>query len=444
MSRLFNHHRGGRQGPLLACGQAAVAAGLLCCFLSGTVLGAGFSIYEQGAKALGMGGAFAAVADDPSAMFYNPAGLATIEGRQLYAGPSFIIVPARDFAGVNPYPGFGVTAETTSDLFFPTNAYYVQPLNDQWKLGLFFNSPFGLKVEWDNPASFPGRYISTRSEITPFFFGPSIGWAVSDQIQLGGGLTFVHSKVRLEQYIPQIAVGLDSSPLLDVGTVKLEASNDVAVGFSFGALVEPSDSFRLGFGYRHEVEADYEGDADFTQISTGDPVIDALAAAKLRDQAAKTTFKFPTQWSVGVASTAVENWTFAFDLSWTDWSTFDRLKVEFASPELDLDRPQEWDSALNYRAGAEWQFRPDLALRFGGYYDENPQPDASVSPLLPDADRVGITVGFGKDWGQYTLDVYNLAIAFDERSTNGANRDDFNGTYKSFADIVGFDLGVRF
>jgi long-chain fatty acid transport protein len=427
--------------------RGAAFALLLGPLLAGVALGAGFSIYEQGAKALGMGGAFAAVADDGSAMFFNPAGIARLDGMQLYAGPSFIIVPARQFAGENPYPGYGDTAETTSDLFYPVNAYFSHRVNERLAWGAFFNSPFGLKVEWADPSAFSGRFLSTKAELVPFFFGGVLAVNLNQQIALAGGPTFAHSTVRLDQHLSRNFIGLDTSPVFDVATVELEASNDVGIGFSIGALIEPDESFRIGFGYRHEIEIDYEGDATFTQIPTGSPTLDPLIAAALpENQTAKTSFKFPTQWSVGFAFTGIDLWTFAFDLGWTGWSSFDRLTVEFADPALALDRPQGWEDALNYRFGADWRMRERLSLRFGGYFDENPQPDRAVSPLLPDSDRVGVSLGLGWEFGEgkYVLDVYNLAVIFEERDTNGASQDDFNGKYQSFADIVGFDLGVRF
>jgi long-chain fatty acid transport protein len=424
---------------------AAVLCVLLLAGGPGGAGAAGFAIYEQGARAMGMGGAFAAVADDPSTMFYNPAGLARLDARQLYAGPSFIVVPARKFAGTGPYPGFGVEAESTADVFYPVNAYLVEPLDEHWTLGAFVNSPFGLKVEWDDPAAFPGRYVSTFSEVIPFYFGSQIGVAIGERVALGGGVTLAHSTVTLRQYLNRTFVGLDHGAVFDIGTVELEASNGLDVGFAFGLLVEPAPRWSIGFGYRHQIEVEYEGDADFEQLATGLEDLDRLVSALLpADQSAHTTFAFPTQWSLGIATTAIERWTLAFDWSWTEWSSFDRLRVDFDDPLLTIDRPQGWEDVWSYRFGAEWRWRPDWALRGGAYLDDNPQPDRAVSPLLPDADRVGLSLGVGHTFGRYTLDVYDLAVLFDERSTGGVSQDRFDGSYQSFANVIGFDLGIRF
>src|SRR5688572_26022581 len=57
---------------------------------TGAAFGSGFMIPEQGAKASSMAGAFAATADDPSAMFFNVAGIAQLRERQMTGGLDFI------------------------------------------------------------------------------------------------------------------------------------------------------------------------------------------------------------------------------------------------------------------------------------------------------------------------------------------------------------------
>jgi len=48
-----------------------------------TSFAAGFRLPEAGAKAMGMGFAFTAQADDPSAIYFNPAGLTQLQGTNL-------------------------------------------------------------------------------------------------------------------------------------------------------------------------------------------------------------------------------------------------------------------------------------------------------------------------------------------------------------------------
>ena len=64
--------------------------------------GAGFLIFEQGAKAMGMAGAFTAQADDPSALFHNAGGIAFQNKRDFLLGGTLVTGEA-DFSGRLPF-----------------------------------------------------------------------------------------------------------------------------------------------------------------------------------------------------------------------------------------------------------------------------------------------------------------------------------------------------
>lgn len=91
---------------------------LLVLLLPGLVFGAGFHIREQGAKAMGMANAFVAQADDPSAIFYNPAGIAFQSGTQVSLGVTVVKVPETKFTGTTKLgdvtPNLGVENTGTS------------------------------------------------------------------------------------------------------------------------------------------------------------------------------------------------------------------------------------------------------------------------------------------------------------------------------------------
>src|SRR5262245_20840299 len=127
-------------GLVLACMNALPAA----------ALAAGYGIYEQGAALLGMAGAGTASVSDASPQFYNPAALTRLAGtQQIYLGGS-LITPVTSFAGVAPYPGYGVTEEMERQ-FFPLPAlYYARGFGERWAAGVGLNAPFGLGVEWKN------------------------------------------------------------------------------------------------------------------------------------------------------------------------------------------------------------------------------------------------------------------------------------------------------
>ena len=408
---------------------------------AGEAEAAGYSLFEQGARALGMAGAFTARADDPSAMFFNPAGLAHIEGQALLVSPNAIFYRS-EFAGAAPSPGTGVVEETKDKTFFPLALYYARNAGTV-TAGIGMYNSYGLEVEWDSPDTYTGRYISTRSMVRPFFFVPTVAVALNERLRLGAGASLVFSKVELERHIPAFNPFLGQT--VDVGTAHLESETDFGAGWNAGIQWQPAGKFHLGATYRSKVTVDYKGRADFTRRDTGDPQFDPIVAATFPpDQGIATSVPFPAQGSLGIAYEPSDSWAFEGDFNWTWWDEFERLEVHFLStPALDFEAVQDWKGVMNIRVGGEHR-RTAWSYRAGYYYDRTPQPRGSMGPLLPDLDRHGITLGLGHRFGNASVDAFALGIVAPDRSTEGENRDGYDGTYSNQTFTVGVSLGVDF
>ena len=401
----------------------------------------GYSLYEQGARALGMGGAFTAVPIDPSAIFYNPAGIAIYEsGQQLMIAPNLIAFGS-EFAGAAPSPGYGVHEETKDKVFFPIAAYYTRHAGNV-SAGLGVYEPYGLEVDWKSPDAFTGRFISTRSKVRTYYAVPTVAFSVSDNVHVGVGANLVFSKVELERHLS--AFNPFQGQTADIGTVALESETNFDTGVNAGIHWAPGGKFAIGATYRSKVVVHYDGRADFTRRDTGDPAFDAVVAATFPpDQPVKTSVPFPAQASLGLAY-ASDRWIFEGDFNWTWWDAFDQLEIAFpAAPALDLHVTENWKGVANYRFGAEYH-PASWAYRAGYYFDKSPQPTKSVGPLLPDADRHGVSLGVGHTWGRTTVDAYGLQIFSPDRSTEGTNRDGYDGTYSNRTFVAGASLTVFF
>jgi long-chain fatty acid transport protein len=414
------------------------------------VFGAGFSLYEQGARALGMAGAFAAQADDPSAIFFNPAGLAHLDDHELLISPNVIRYEI-DFAGVAPYPGFGVTEETETKYFPPVAAYYAQGIAKKWAAGIGVYSPYGLEVVWDEPDTYTGKYISTKSRITPFYFVPTAAWAPTPELQIGAGVSVVLSHVELRRHLS--AFNPLDNRTEDIGDVVLESEAGTGIGFNAGLQWWPAERAKFGITYRSEVDIDYSGPASFTQRPTGNPTFDAIVAASFPpDQTVATTVAFPAQGVFAFAFKPGASITLEADFGYTWWSSFDRLEVKFdQTPANNIVVDQAWNDVFNIRAGGEYRAggTSPWAFRLGYYFDESPQPTESVGPLLPDGDRHGISAGAGWRTGDKssfidTVDLFVLGLIIPDRSTEGVNRDNYNGTYSPNTLVAGFSVGMNF
>ena len=422
---------------------AACAAAL---FMPVLAHAAGYGIYEQGASALGMAGAVTASIHDPAAEFYNPAVLPALEGRSLYVGGTWLSTRV-SFAGVDPSPGYGITESMKNGNFFPPAVYWTNHLNKTWAYGVGVNAPFGLGVEWQNPSTFTGRTRVTKAMLSSINANLSLAWQMSQGFSVAAGFDALYAAVELNNTITKVIPG-GGGATANVASARLKSGMTPGYGFNTAFSWKPNDAWKFGAYYRSKIDVKVDnGKATFTQIGTGDASFDALVAAGLpKNQGATTTLRFPAMWSAGAAWNPEPNWTWEADFGWTQWSTFDKLALKFAAtPSLNTDIVEEYKDCFRVSVGAEHRL-PKYTYRFGYYFDEAAAPTQSVTPLLPDANRHGATFGMGWNLGakkRWTLDAYELALFVEDRSTEGTNRDHFDGTYKSFINAAGAGLAYH-
>lgn len=406
---------------------AALIVGLL---LPGVAWGGGFSLYEQGAKAMGLAGAFAAQADDPSALFYNVGGLAFVEEREIAAGVTLVQSYDEEFTGLPPFPGSGASGRLNSLAEPVPHVYWVQPTRRSWNFGLAAYSPFGLQTDWENPDDFPGRFINTKASMLTFDLSANVGGMLTRRLGVGVGAIARFSSVEFERRVP--AANPFGGPPLEIAAADLESDLDQGLGWQAGLLFKANESFSWGLSYRSEVTVDYSGDARFTQIPTGNPALDDLIRATIpfgADLGVETRIEFPAMATLAVAGALSRNTLLEVDVNWAGWSSFDTLAIRFVeNPAFDIVRPENWEDVYTYRLGLRWRRPGGSEWRFGFVTDESPQPTASVSPLLPDADRNGYSVGWGRRGDRVNVDLSLMALDF-ERRVNDRSLDGFNGSY---------------
>jgi len=431
---------------MLRCGSCCIIAATLAVLLVGAAIpaqAAGFGIFEQGAKGMGTAGAFTAQADDGSALFHNVAGIAFQKDSSWTVGTTLISLGNSDFKGVAPFPGPTATGEQKSQVLFPSHVYYIRPLSGDWTLGLGFNNPFGLVTEWDKPDTWPGRFLSTKADLTTYDLSANLGWQINPQFGVGFGVIGRFAEVTLERRaaLPNPFILAPS----EVAKVSLESDLDSGLGWTVGILHKYNNSFSWGLSYRSKVEVDFGGDARFTQVSTGFPQFDGAVAAVLpfgSPTPIQTSVEFPDMASLGFSFALSPSSHLNVDVNWTGWSTFDEVVIDFTDrPDLNQQLPENWEDVYNYRIGFAWNSSPGNEWRVGFVYDETPQPDETVSPLLPDANRQGYTLGWGHQGPRLSFDAALMYLVFDKRTTT-TNVNNFNGTYETDAILLGLTLGL--
>ncbi|MFN2431397.1 MAG: OmpP1/FadL family transporter [Gemmatimonadota bacterium] len=424
----------------------------------------GFGVYTQGARATGMGGAWVARVMDPSAVFYNVAGMSQLSGTQVYVGATTLINSGN---GVTLFDG--ERHDQVNQTFLIPHLYLTHEVSSRFAAGVGVYTPYGLGTQWDKE-TFPGRFRSYEADIQSIFIQPSVSFAPRESFSIGGGVSFVYADVGLNRQ-----TDLSTLVLNELGTTfgqvtglppntqsfldtEFEASG-TGFGYNVGVLLSPTPVFQIGLAYRSQVEIDFEGDATFAPVATGivlgpgNPLgapagtpLDAVLAGRLpSDQEASTTVVLPDQVVGGISLSPSESWMVNADVKWTNWEDFDELVLDFANenPGEDVLEPA-YENGTSWRIGAEWLATPSIALRAGYIRDENPVPQRSVTPLLPDADRNEFSLGFGYTTGPWQIDAFYLREIFKERAGPVGIEDDLpDGIYDTTGNLFGLDVGYR-
>jgi long-chain fatty acid transport protein len=439
-----------RRAALIWKALAVVALGAVVLAPATPAFAAGFSIFEQGSKAMGMADAVTAQSDDPSAIFYNAGGVAFIDKPSGAVGATYITETRASFHGAAPFPGPGVTASEKRLQVFPPHLYWVQPITPQWKLAIGVETPFGLTTQWKNPDTFAGRFLSTKAAIKDFDINPTLAWQVTPELGIGiGGIARV-SSVELERFAP--AINPFTFTVINAAKVKLTSDYDTGYGFDAGFLHKPTSWLSWGASYRSQIDVDYTGSAVLFPRPTGNPILDAILAAQLPFNtkiAAKTKVKYPAQASLGFAVKPTPQLTVEVDGNWFGWKHFDTVPLNFPDGQLPSSVIIErWKDSYAVRAGLNWASSPTWQWRLGYVFDQSPQPEQTVNPLLPDANRNGVTAGIGYRGGAADLDLAVMYLFFADRTRAKSFPDDplgpFFGTYSTRALLVSLTVGFHY
>ncbi len=404
-----------------------ISAAVLGLF-SGYASAAGFQLLEQNAS--GIGNAYAgsaAVAENASTIFYNPAGMTQLQAREFSAGVTAVQTKFDFKNNGSTNPGaFGGGAATGPDdnggtLGFIPNGYMSWALNKDLYVGVGVGAPFGLKTEYDD--NWKGRYQSQSFDIKTYNINPSIAYRVNNTVSLGFGLNIQRFEA---EYVRQ------GHPAL--GKVRLNAS-DTGYGWNVGALFTLSEATKVGVSYRSQIKYDLKGD-----IATNIPG---------RAGAAKADLTLPETFILSVTQKLSDRWEMLGDVSWTGWSSIPKLSILNANntvaDELDTQFKDTWRAAL----GANYKYNDALTFKFGVAYDKSPVPnDQRRLTSLPDNDRTWLSTGL--QWKPSKTSALDVGVAYlfvkdtEINHDGGAAKGLVKGSYDSNGILLGVQYSVAF
>lgn len=399
---------------------------------------AGFALVQQGTAAMAQGNAFVAEANDPSAVFYNPAGLNQLTRPEIYLA-TIINSPDREYHA----PGGGFS-QTNHRLYHAAATYAVWPVHERVALGVGVFAPFGLGTAWH--PQWPGRYITTLSRLKTYNLNPAISVKLTPTFSAALGFNALYAQAELKRALPLALGGF----ILPDGEAAFEG-DATGVGFNAGLLYEPWRGIKLGAAYRSKVELKFKGDLALT-LPRPLPAVPRIGGTARLD--------LPPSLTVGVSISRFQPWTVNFDATWTGWSTYDRLQINLNEPILTNGVPtrslisrKDWHDAWAFRFGVNCRVKDNMTVRAGYIYDLTPVPDETFDPQVPDNNRHIFTLG-----GDLTISRFTLGLAYNYIYTESREKKNLlaindrplppafqaNGTYKSDVHSLGLSLSAKF
>ena len=359
----------------------------------------GIRIADQDARATARGNAFTATADNPSAIYYNPAGIS-----QLYAPPLSLGTGVGKTARPVEQDGesglrlrMGLYAITLGSKATLGGGAYTTDISHRWQaagniyatwkkanspltFGLGIYSPYGFGIWY--PENSPIRQLAISGSIAYTSINPVVSWQVTPTLSIAAGPTFNYAKTGLKR-------GIFAT---DVGDAFEFEGTGWALGANAGIMWQPHPKHSFGLMYRSETQVNFDGHANTVIpnfISNREP--------------GTANIVFPQNIVLGYSFRPTPRWNLEVYVDWTDWDRLNTVTLNKVSGAVPL--PFNWQSSFFYEFGATYKFDDGFSASAGYIYSENSVPNGSFNPIVPDSNRHIFTVGFGKQWKKLDLDV---------------------------------------
>ncbi|MGR5170831.1 outer membrane protein transport protein [Vibrio owensii] len=370
----------------------AVAFGLLS--TSGVANAAGFQLAEYSATGLGRAYAGeAAMADNASAQWRNPAMLTYLEGTQVSVGAIYVN-PNIDVDGTSTFVNGSNKASShdfAHDAVIP-NFYLSHQYNDKFAIGLAFGTNYGM--ETDLGKDFAAANFGNEASVTSMEANLNAAYKLNEALSIGGGIRYIIADGSIGAVMPP-QMGL-VKPTLPGQTLKYMEGDDTAWGWQVGAAWQINDNNRLGFAYKSAVDLTLEGHANGLAFNPMNPNAKKAGSMDLTLPATAELASFH-QLNDQLAVHA--------SINWTDWSSFKELVADFPD-KSDLIKSENWEDNYRFAVGTTYKLDQKWTLRSGVAYDMSAVDDKYRTTTIPETDRLWLSVGAGYEWSKnLTLDA---------------------------------------
>ena len=433
-----------------------LALGIICFLCPSLGHAQALRFQPQGAAAAGQGNAFAAQADDASAIHYNPAGLSQVDGVQVITGTALLggSVKFNSPTGIDSRGDFGGSVALPP----PSHSYVSANLGalgwdslSKVTVGLGLISPFGLNIRY--PLDGPFNTAITTAALPLIDIKPTVAYKLNDQLAIGVGAdiyTFASFLGQGHGEQKQVGAGVFGIP---AGASAEFNGNGTGAGATVSLLYTPLRNgdgkpiASVGLVYRTQAVVPLSGSL-------------LVNGAKVAD--ASTNLVLPQIYTGAIAiwpvRTSEREWKLELDVEYVGWKSNRDLDIHLSSGGV-IPQPQQWKTVPVVAIGTEykwlnpaWLPHWDVAVRSGYTRTENPVPDMTFNPAIVSLSSNTLSLGAGflcKGQGRFLGMVpcggasalwpkgIGLDVAFQEwfyepRTVAGNLNPTVNGTYHAY------------
>ena len=461
----------------------------------------GYKLFEQSVSS--MGNAYAgrgAQLTDATLVYSNPAALTALDGAQLSGGLNLISAKTNyrnaSAQSANGQPMLDSRTEGANSLneVVPF-VFYADKVSEQLSWGIGFYVPFGLSSDYDD--DFVGRYFADETAVQVLSLQPALAYKLNDNWSVGVGISLNRAEGTLSKFKDHSGL-CEAGPLL--GAIFNDAicqshyeveGDDIAFGYTLGIHGEPIDGTRLAFTWHSAVNYTLKGDSVITNTPVTSangqpylvpvpgmpqlPLLDArtgeLATNDVLIEKSQLDLTTPASAAFSIDQQLTPALSLQFSAAWTQWSKFESIDIisNDANPSISLNTqrepnlnspgyigyiPEYWHNSWSFALGATYVYQPDLTLKTGIAYDENPIGQSHKTARIPTDDRVWLTVG--ASWqlsDQLSLDLaygylFTGDVSVNEREYNVQDvplyNSGYQGQYSNKGQLLAVQANYRF
>ena len=374
----------------------AVACGLIT--TSASVNAAGFQLAEYSATGLGRAYAGeAAMADNASAQWRNPAMLTYLEGTQISVGGIYVN-PNIDVNGSvdgskSMSPLLPTSSATSSDFAHDAvipNLYVSHRYSEQLAIGFALGTNYGMETNLGD--DFSAAHFGNEASVMTMEANLNLAYKLNEQWSFGGGIRYIMGEGSFGAKAPKYNV-------LSVpqGTsLKYMEGEDEAWGWQAGTAWQINQENRIGFAYKSAVKLNLAG------YATGLGFDAALMNA--RDNGTMS-LELPATAELASFHQLNDKLAIHASINWTDWSSFEKLEAQLDNYGTKMVKEENWEDNYRFAFGATYKLDSKLALRTGIAYDTSAVSDKNRTITIPETDRTWLSFGASyKMTEQFTLD----------------------------------------